>query len=240
MPYADLIANHLGPWSETLNLYAILFRLALTFAFALIIGWERSRKLHSAGLRTFILTMLAGTAASILDLFGSTQITSYLPILSAGAVIGIAIISGNSFFYSSKNQVKGLTTAVALWASCFLGILIGAGLYTASLVFFLTLLVCLAILPDLEVFLKDRSNHFEIHLELTSKESLADFIATIRKLGLRIDDIEANPAYIGSGLSVFSISITITRDELQKYKKHSEIIEALKSLEYVSFIEEIF
>ena len=56
---------------------------------------------------------------------------------------------------------------------------------------------------------------------------------------MRIDDIELNPAYLNSGLSVYTISFTISSRELRKYKKHSEIIEALKTLDYVAYIEEI-
>ena len=55
----------------------------------------------------------------------------------------------------------------------------------------------------------------------------------------RIDDIESNPAYLNSGLSVYSISVTITSPELKKYKRHDEIIEALRSLDYVYFIDEL-
>ena len=94
-------------------------------------------------------------------------------------------------------------------------------------------------LPVLEKHLKDRSNHFEVHLELKNKGDLAEFVATIRALGIRIDDIESNPAYVGSGLSVFSVSFTVTSAELKQYKKHEEIIEALRSLEYVYYIEEM-
>ena len=72
-----------------------------------------------------------------------------------------------------------------------------------------------------------------------ARRSLPDFIATLRKLGLVIDDIESNPAYANSGLSVFSVSLTITAAELKKYKTHSEIIEALGTLDEVSHIEEI-
>ena len=93
--------------------------------------------------------------------------------------------------------------------------------------------------PSLEVYLKNRSNHFEIHLELKQKDNLQNFITTIRQLGLRIDDIEVNPAYINSGLSVYSVSLTIMSSELKKYKTHAEIIEALKSIEYVHHIEEM-
>ena len=64
-------------------------------------------------------------------------------------------------------------------------------------------------------------------------------MSTIRKLGLTIDAIEMNPAYAGSGLSVYSISISISSEELKKYKTHKEIIAALSTLDYIYHIEEI-
>ena len=73
----------------------------------------------------------------------------------------------------------------------------------------------------------------------SNKANLQDFVTTIRRLGLRIDDIESNPAYLNSGLSVYSVSLTIQSAELKKYKSHGEIIEALSSLEYVHHIEEM-
>ena len=78
-----------------------------------------------------------------------------------------------------------------------------------------------------------------MHLELKDISYLKDFVTTIRELGLSIDDIEANPAYLPSGLSVYSISISISSAELKKYKTHSEIIEALRSLDYIYHIEEM-
>ena len=91
----------------------------------------------------------------------------------------------------------------------------------------------------LEFYLKNRSNHFEIHLELKNSLNLQNFVTTIRKLGLRIDAIEMNPAYANSGLSVYSIAISISSAELKLYKTHKEIIEALRTLDYVYHIEEI-
>jgi len=69
--------------------------------------------------------------------------------------------------------------------------------------------------------------------------SLQDFTAMLRKLGLRIDDIEANPAYANSGLAVYTVSLTVVAKELKKYKTHREIIEALGSPEYVYYVEEM-
>ena len=229
----------LGPWSAELGLGAILLRAALSVLFSAVIGCERSSKRHSAGLRTFILVSITGTAAMLTDRLLMELAGVPVPVLSAAAVIGMATISGNSILFSSKNQIKGLTTSAGLWCCGLIGMALGAGLYTLSLVLFLVLLCSMSGLPVLEKHLKDRSNHFEVHLELKNKGDLAEFVATIRALGIRIDDIESNPAYVGSGLSVFSVSFTVTSAELKQYKKHEEIIEALRSLEYVYYIEEM-
>ena len=160
-------------------------------------------------------------------------------IISAATVIAAAIISVNSMLFSSRNQIKGLTTSMGLWATGIIGLTAGAGLYTVTLVSFAALLCCLSLFPVFEVYLKNRSNHFEVHLELINSSYLQDFVTTIRRLGLFIDDIESNPAYINSGLSVYSIAISIDSVELKKYKTHKEIIEALKTLEYIYHIEEM-
>ena len=235
----DLLANLLGAWSEELSLGAILLRVALSALFAAVIGCERSSKRHSAGLRTFILVSIAGVSAMLIDQWLMAFSGVKLPVLSAAAVVGMATISGNSILFSSRNQIKGLTTSAGLWCCGLLGLALGAGLYTPAVVLFLVLLCSMSGLPVLEKHLKDRSNHFEVHLELKNKGDLADFVATIRALGIRIDDIESNPAYIGSGLSVFSVSFTVTSPELKQYKKHEEIIQALRSLDYVYHIEEM-
>ena len=236
---SDPIALLLGDWASSLTTGAILLRILLSFLLSAAIGCERSNKRHSAGLRTFILVSLGSTAAMILDLYLHTLITSSFTLISAAAVIGIAIISTYSILFSSKSQIKGLTTAAGLWTSSVIGLTSGAGLYTVALASFAAVYCCLSLLPMLERYLKDRSNHFEIHLELRDKQDLQDFIATLRKLGMKIDDIESNPAYINSGLAVFSISLTITGAELKRYKTHTEIIEALSTLDYVSYIEEL-
>lgn len=234
----DPIAMKLGAWSVEIGAAAVIFRILLSVALAAVIGCERSSKRHSAGLRTFILVSLASTVAMLLDIYLSSQ-GDELYIISAATVIAAAIISVNSMLFSSRNQIKGLTTSMGLWATGIIGLTAGAGLYTVTLVSFAALLCCLSLFPAFETYLKNRSNHFEVHLELKSSEYLRDFVTTIRRLGLFIDDIESNPAYVNSGLSVYSIAISIDSAELKKYKTHKEIIEALKTLDYIYHIEEM-
>ena len=222
----DWIAGLLGPWSAELTLGSIFLRLAVSMALAAIIGCERSSKRHSAGLRTFILVSLAGTATMLIDQYLMDVLPITVPVLSAAAVIGMTSISGNSILFSSKNQIKGLTTSVGLWCCGIVGLALGAGLYTLALVLFFALLCIMSGLPALETHLKNKSD-------------LPDFVSTVRALGIRIDDIESNPAYLNSGLSVFTVSFTVASAELKQYKKHGEIIEALRSLDYVYYIEEM-
>ncbi len=235
----DWISGLLGQWSGELNLWSVLFRLVLSLVLSAIIGCERSSKRHSAGLRTFILVSLVGTGTMLIDQYLMLFYKAPLPVLSAAGVIGTATLSSNSVLFSSKSQIKGLTTSVGLWCCGVVGIALGAGMYTVAIGLTLTMLACMSSLPALEKSLKDRSNHFEVHLELKNKSDLPDFVSTVRALGIRIDDIELNPAYLNSGISVFSVSFTIASQELKKYKKHEDIISALRSLEYVYHIEEM-
>ena len=231
----DAIAHSLGEWAENVTVGSVFLRLALALVFGAIIGSERSTKRHAAGLRTFILAMFAGTTAMLID----SVMENNLYLISAGVVVGVAIMATNTTIFSSRSQIKGITTSVALWVCAIIGLTIGAGLYVISLISFALLVLSLTLFPTFELYMKNRSNHFEVHLELKNASYLTNFIDTIRKLGLRIDDIESNPAYLNSGLSVYSISISIYSNELKKYKTHEEIIEALKSLEYVNHIEEM-
>lgn len=234
----DPIGKLLGDWSETITIGSILFKLAISIIMGAIVGMERSNKRHAAGLRTFILVSMFSTTAMMIDQFlASTGFSFYL--VSAATMIGIAIISTNTTLYTSRSQIKGLTTSVGLWGCSVIGLAIGAGYYTVTLIGFVALLFSLSLFPQFEIYLKNRSNHFEIHLELKNASYLKEFVTTIRKLGLRIDDIESNPAYINSGLSCYSVSISIISKELKKYKTHSEIIEAMGTLEYVYYVEEM-
>lgn len=229
----------LGNGSGEIGFWSVLVRILCSALLAAVIGTERSSKRHSAGLRTFMLVSLAGTIAMMADLWLFEMTKNGLFLLSVAAVISTTMIATNSLFISSRNQIKGLTTSAGLLVSCLLGLSLGAGFYTLTAAAAAAMLFCLSALPKLEVALKDRSNHFEVHLELTSSQRLKEFVATIRELGLKIDDIETNPAYINSGLSVYSVAISVTRKELKKFKTHREIIDALATLEYVSHIEEI-
>ncbi|HBP43490.1 MAG TPA: magnesium transporter [Clostridiales bacterium] len=239
MNIIDPLSKVMGVWAATITIGSIFLRLFLSTLLSAILGCERASKRHSAGLRTFMVVSLASTIAGMIDMFLIETYNIKFAFISVAVVVAVASLSNNSVIFSAKSQIKGLTTAVSLWACGIIGLCIGVGFYMVAIIGFVILLFSLSLLPRVELYLKNRSNHFEIHLELDNKSNLPRFMTTIRELGLRIDEIELNSAYLNSGLSVYSISLTIISQELKKYKTHTEIIAAIQSLEYVNHIEEM-
>lgn len=231
----DPIAKLLGEWAQTVTIGSVLIRVALAIVFAFIVGCERSRKGHTAGLKTFLLLSLTSASCMIID----NALGLTFPACSIGAIISSAILGGNSILFGAKNQIKGLTTSAWLWTCSIFGLLAGAGLYTTSLILMVVYAIILWLFPDVEKGLKKASKHFEIHVELLNKNNLKGFMTTLRELGLRIDDVEINSAFINSGLSVYSMKLTIESDELKKQKSHDDLIQALRSIDYVQYIDEI-
>lgn len=75
--YYDPIGNLLGTWAMGDGLWTIALRLLLALLFGAVLGCERAAKRHAAGLRTFVLVCLSGTAAMTLD-----RAIGSLPVIS--------------------------------------------------------------------------------------------------------------------------------------------------------------
>lgn len=234
----DVIAKLLGEWSTQVNIGSTALKTVMAIIMATILGCERANNRHAAGLRTLIVLSIGSVFAGIADIYFVQVMGANFSFLSAAVIIGIAVITANTIIFSSKNQIKGLTTSVGIWTMAIISAALGFGLYTAALIGFGALMIGLLAFTKLEAYIRARSNHLEVHLELVSRNSLQEFVGTIREFGLKIDDIESNLAYANSGLGVYSVKLTVVGKKL-KNKKHADIIEALSVLDCVYFIEEI-
>ncbi len=232
----DLIAKWLGEWSMEVNIASTALKTFVVIVMATILGCERAQNRHAAGLRTMIVLSIGSMFAGIGDVYFITVLKVGFSFLSAAVMIGISIITANTIIFSSKNQIKGLTTSVGLWAMSIISAILGFGLYTAALIGFFALMIGLLAFSKLESYIRKKSNHFEIHLELKARNSLQEFMAAVREFGLKIDNLEANPAYANSGLGVYTVLLTVTGKELQK-TSHQDIIKALSALDCIHYAE---
>lgn len=108
-----------GAW-EWGRFLEVLAKLTGTFLLALPIGWERERKTHIMGLRTFSLVAMASCgyvliAASVVGADADPQAR-----IIQGLMTGIGFVGGGAILKEGVN-VRGTATAVSIWMTGALG-----------------------------------------------------------------------------------------------------------------------
>ena len=118
--------------------YCGKFALAIVLSGAL--GLERERKGRAAGLRTHVVVCLGSTLAMIVsDILAAEWNNSDAPVwldrgrIAAGIVTGIGFIGAGTIINVGSIH-RGLTTAAMLWFVAVLGIAIGVGYYSLSVI----------------------------------------------------------------------------------------------------------
>jgi len=118
--------------AQTFNLLPHLVALAIAYALALPIGWNREKAERSAGLRTFPLVAIASC--------GIVQAAERLTIgepeamarIVEGIITGMGFIGGGAIL-QMKQSVKGTATAASLWATGAVGVAVGLGSYDVAI-----------------------------------------------------------------------------------------------------------
>ncbi|MBQ6979325.1 MAG: MgtC/SapB family protein [Clostridia bacterium] len=234
----DVIGKLLGSWAEEFNIYSCILKISICVVIGITIGAERARNLQAAGLKTFMFVSLSSVIAGMFDFYMTTNGLTVIPIACPIIILSTGIISSNTILFNSKNQFRGLTTSVGIICTEAMALVISYGFYFIGVIGLAIYIAGAIILPKLEIKIKRRSLSFEIYVELKTRESLQKFIQALRQLGLKVNGVELNPAYVNSGLAVYSVALKINKRELNN-TNHKEIIEAISSLDTVNFIEEI-
>lgn len=223
-------------WLAEISFGSIAIRLFLVLLFSGIIGLERTAKRHEAGFRTYILVCSGSCIAMITNQFIFESFnTGDAGRIAAQVISGIGFLGAGTILITSRNQIKGLTTAACLWACACMGIAIGIGFYTLSIASFILIIIVLMILPSLEHKLSKHSKIYRFHIELQARTDLKDLIFLTRNMHFRIESIERNSAYANSGLSVYTIYLKKLKDD----ESNKNYVEVIKKLPYVNYIEEI-
>lgn len=123
--------------------------LAIAYALALPIGWDRERNERSAGIRTFPLVAIASCGFILVSLrvFGEGSL-GHARILE-GLITGVGFIGGGAIL-KQRNQTSGTATAASLWATGALGAAVGFGLYDIAAILSLATFVTLRSLAPLK------------------------------------------------------------------------------------------
>lgn len=129
--------EEISSWTEHgLPVTTILGRLALATLLGLLVGLERERREHAAGMRTHAVVSVASALIMLVSAYGFPEEGNYRfdPMrLSAQVVSGIGFLGAGVIIFR-RNVVHGLTTAASVWAVAGVGLAVGGGLpITASI-----------------------------------------------------------------------------------------------------------
>jgi putative Mg2+ transporter-C (MgtC) family protein len=129
------------------DILIITAKMLLAILLGGIIGIEREKMGKPAGSRTYALIALASTLFTILSVQGFGTMGNADPSRIAGQIlVGLGFIgAGIIIFHRQNEQIEGLTTAAALWATAAVGMAIGINWYyiaiIASVLIFLVLFI---------------------------------------------------------------------------------------------------
>ena len=155
----DLATHYI---SEFQVLLYLLPKVGVALLVGTLVGIEREYRGKLAGIKTNALICAASalfTASSlIMSEYGSISPAPSADVtrIVAQIVSGIGFLGAGAIFKSSS-KVQGLTTAAVIWSVAALGILIGYGIFFATIVITLIFLIFLSIISSLE------RKYFRVH-----------------------------------------------------------------------------
>ncbi len=199
--------------AQEINWETSLIRILFSFVAGALIGLEREMNNQPAGLRTHILISIGSTLVMLISIFIpqvyespgdpgriAAQVVSGIGFLGAGAILKFGA------------DIKGLTTAASIWAMAAVGLAIGAGMYSISLISVVVIFFALTAMNLFEKkIFKDRTLR-KIEIVVKKRHSDLQLIAGI----LKKNDIRINSTgfdrNVNEATDKFIFIVAVTRD----------------------------
>ncbi|TFE25750.1 MgtC/SapB family protein [Cohnella luojiensis] len=148
-----------NPW--VIDNVHLVIRLLLSVLLGGLVGYERERKNHAAGLRTHTLVCLGSCLLMILSMYGFADFADQPNVrldparLAAQVITGVGFLGAGTILFTGKS-ITGLTTAASIWVVMAVGLTVGAGFYMPAI---LSAVMVLLVLWGLNIVEKRYVNH---------------------------------------------------------------------------------
>ena len=109
----------------------MLGRFAVAIFVGAVVGLERGLGPHPAGLRTLTMVSMGAATFTLASIYGFAGEGTDTSRVAAQVATGVGFL-GAGAIVSSGFQVRGLTTASAIWIAAALGVAAGAGMYVLA------------------------------------------------------------------------------------------------------------
>lgn len=219
-----------------LTLFEIFLRISISMGLGGLIGFERGIKNKAAGLRTYLLVTMGAsivmmTNQYIYQVFGVGD-----PVrMGAQVISGIGFLGAGTIVVTTKNQIRGLTSAASLWASAANGLAIGIGAYEIAILATLSLYLVIEFVHRLDFLLEKSRKKHNLYIELDKQLDLEHFLSSLNERAITVSSIE----YVQTG-SGFSHTVTLVLGiEHHDRLSYDQICDLIQDTEGVYYIERL-
>lgn len=197
-------------------LYEILIRLGLACILGGLIGFEREKTRHPAGLRTHILVCIGSALVMLCSIYMFEIYKNQANIdparLGAQVISGIGFLGAGTILKEGVT-VKGLTTAASLWAVACIGVSIGVGFYSGAVVATAFVLVILLVFSKFEHVFYSRKEFVSLKIKSIDMPGQIGLIGTeIGKMNMSIQNISIEQIDQGEVLIIISTKLRYGAD----------------------------
>ncbi len=220
--------------TNTLQMEFIL-RVLLSSICGMFIGWERERRLKSAGLRTHMLVAMAAALMMVISKYAFMDVVYLQSVqvdasrVAAGVVQAIGFL-GAGVIFVKKDNIVGVTTAAGLWATVGIGLTIGSGLYVLG-ISCTALIILIQLIVHRGEHKTFNSNNGSVTINLTRNNlTISQAKEKLEEKGLILKNIQIARSRDGEMNLTASIMALRTSNSI-------DIVDELQSLGFVDVIE---
>ncbi len=231
------------------SFFTVIIRMSLALLAGGVIGYGRTKKNRTAGLRTFMLTAIGASLSILLAIYEYqmmqgqwADIVSEVGMKFDASRFGSQVLSGMGFLAAGSiiavdhQQVQGLTTATGLFAAVCMGLAAGAGFYVCVIVAIIMIIAVLDWMVPLEFLYKRRTRIITLFVEFDAIESIGTITDVISHNHASIQDMEVERMKKEDDLNP---SVIINIKLPKENSSHSDMLASIAELNCVYSVEEL-
>ncbi len=176
--------------------------------------------------------MIHGAWAQVAQMVGiNTDVSRF----SAQVINGIGFLGAGTVLVTSRQEVKGLTTAACLWASACMGLAIGAGFYECVLLGFVLIFLVVRVLPRLEVYVVEHAKNMNIYIEMRSLDHMGELFNRLKSQNVTVYEVDIDRE-VWREARRYGVTLAI---RLQQRQSHDRLMAELSDLDDIYSVEEL-
>lgn len=221
-----------------MNYYEILLRLSLSLLLGGLLGFDRTRVGRAAGLRTYAIVCSASSLIMMTNLYIFDTLNASDPVrLGAQVISGIGFLGAGSILVTGKDrqQIKGITTAAALWASGAIGLACGCGYYFAAITATILIFFAMHFLRYVEQKLLISDRNLAFYMELDGLQSMTTVTDIFQAHSITIENMRISKPFLQEANTAVTYVII-----LPKHIKRANLIQELAKNKHILYIEETY